>query len=108
MTGFRFRLATVLKLRERTRDERRAELASAYAAEFKLRERRQAVERELAELIQSSGQAAVGTINVNRLLAGSRFDAILRAEIHVINQHQQTLAVEIEKRAKPWWRLIAR
>ena len=34
MTAFRFRLTSVLKLREATRDERRAQLAEAYSSAY--------------------------------------------------------------------------
>jgi flagellar export protein FliJ len=98
MARFRFRLATVLKLREATRDERRGQLAEAYLAESKLRDRREVVEQELAELKALSGHAASGSVDVERLLAASRFEAILRAEIQLIRQHETTLAAEIEKR----------
>ncbi len=98
MARFRFRLATVLRLREATRDERRGQLAEAYLAESKLRDRREVVEQELADLKSMSGQAASGAVDVDRLLAASRFEAILRAEIQVIRQHEGNLATEIEKR----------
>ena len=98
MVRFRFRLATVLKLREAARDERRGQLAEAYAAEKKLRDRRELVEEELADLKRASGQAASGEVNVDSLLAANRFEAILRAEIQVIQQHENTLAAEIERR----------
>ncbi len=98
MGRFRFRLATVLKLREAARDERRGQLAEAYLAEKKLRERRELVEEELADLKRASGQAASGEVDVDSLLAANRFEAILRAEIQVIRHHENTLAAEIEKR----------
>jgi flagellar export protein FliJ len=98
MARFRFPLATVLKLREATRDERRGQLAEAYQAEKKLRDRRELVEQELADLKALSGQAASGAVDVDRLLAASRFEAILRAEIQIIRQHESTLAAEIDRR----------
>ncbi len=45
-----------------------------------------------------SGQAASGAVDVDRLLAASRFEAILRAEIQIIRQHESTLAAEIDRR----------
>jgi flagellar protein FliJ len=98
MARFRFRLASVLKLREATRDERRGQLAEAYLAESKLRDRRELVEQELADLKALSERAASGAVDVERLLAASRFEAILRAEIQVIRQHESNLAVEVERR----------
>ncbi len=98
MARHRFRLATVLKLREAARDERRGQLAEAYQAEQKLRKRRASVEQELADLKSLSGSASAGAVDVDRLLAASRFEAILRAEIGIIRQHESNLAPEIERR----------
>ncbi len=98
MARFRFSLATVLRLREATRDERRGQLAEAYQAEQKLRDRRESVEQELADLKALSGHAATGAVDIDRLLAASRFEAILQAEIGVIRQHENNLAPEVERR----------
>ena len=98
MPPFRFRLATLLKLRESLRDERRGQLAEAYAADRKLKERRESVERELNHIHATASVQSVGTVHVERLLDLSRFDALLRGEIGIIRGHEAQLAVEIEKR----------
>jgi flagellar protein FliJ len=99
MRAFRFRLASVLKLREATRDQRLAQLAEAHAASDKLRARRSAIEAELAQLNRlQHGRMATGKVNIDVLLSSSRYDAIMRAEIATIAGHEATLAVEIERR----------
>ena len=50
MAKFKFRLATLLRLREATRDQRRAELAEAYRADNVLREHLDRVGQELTWL----------------------------------------------------------
>lgn len=100
MSRFKYRMATLLKIREGVRDERRAELATAYLAEQKLRERRDAVQAELndhlAEQQQSVSQGAA--VDVDRLLNTHRYQLILRAEITVLDRQAEMLASEIEKR----------
>jgi flagellar protein FliJ len=98
MPRFQFRLASVLRLREATRDERRGQLAEAYLAESKLRSRRETVERELDELKRLAQAPTAGPVNMDRLVAANRFESVLAAEIHVIRQHESTLAIEIERR----------
>ena len=99
MPRFKYRLATLLKIREGARDERRAELATAYLAEQKLHERRNAVQSELDEhLAEQQRDAAGGNVNVDRLLNTHRYQLVLRAEIAVLDRQDEMLAVEIEKR----------
>jgi flagellar FliJ protein len=99
MKAFRFRLATILKLREATRDERLALLAEAQAADDKLRSRSQAIQADLTQLNRlQHGRTATGQVNIDVLISSSRYDSILRAELVAIAAHQATLAVEIEQR----------
>jgi flagellar export protein FliJ len=99
MTAFQFRMATVLKLREATRDQKLAHLAEALAAEDKLRSRRMEINAELARLNGlQQGRTATGQINIDVLLSSSRYDAMLRAELATIAGHETTLAAEIQRR----------
>jgi flagellar protein FliJ len=99
MAAFRFRLTSVLKLREATRDERRAQLAEALAAEDKLRARRRVIETDLASLNQLRHQrTATGSVNIDLLVSASRYEAVLRHELATIAGHEATLATEIERR----------
>ena len=99
MTAFRFRLTSVLKLREATRDERRAQLAEAYAAEDKLLNRRRVIETDLAGLNQLRQQrTATGPVNIDLFVSASRYEAVLRQELATVAGHLATLAAEIERR----------
>lgn len=99
MANFKFRLQTLLKLRETVRDERRGELAQAYRAEEVLRQRQREIEDELAALAhQSRSAAAPGTVNVDRLLEARRYELVLRSRRQLNQQQQEALDAEIERR----------
>jgi flagellar export protein FliJ len=92
-------LASILKLRESTRDQRLAQLAEALAAADKLRARREQILADLAQVNRlQHGRMATGQINLDLLLGSSRYDAIMRAELAAIAAHESTLAEEIERR----------
>lgn len=98
MAQFRFRLATLLRLRESARDERRARLGEAYAAEQKLLARRDGLRREQQELEQRHRGPGVGRVNVDQMLAFDRYSVLLKAELQTIDQQHKLLGEEIEKR----------
>ena len=99
MARFQFRLKTLQSIREATRDERRAQLAEAYAADQKLKDRRATLEQELNDQKQwFRAGIAPGHIDVDRLLTVNRYELVIHAEINVVRQHEQTLAEEIERR----------
>ena len=99
MSDFRFRLKTLLRMRESGRDERRGRLAEAYVAEQKLLEKHAELQAELDELKgygRVSGQ--VGTVELERLLAAHRFGLVVQLEMQTVARQQKLLAEEIEKR----------
>jgi flagellar export protein FliJ len=99
MKKFRFRLSTLLRLREATRDERRAQLAEAFSAEQQLKDRRAEVVAEANDLRQRYGGAAkVGVLDVDQLLDSHRYGLILLSHLKIIDEQMQKLAAEIEKR----------
>jgi flagellar export protein FliJ len=99
MRYFRFRLAPLLRLHEATRDEKRAQLAEAYRAEELLRERMREIDHELAGLKEECRQSAQpGAVDVDRLLDAQRYEVLMLAQRQVMQQHEQTLAAEIERR----------
>ena len=99
MADFRFRLATLLRLREAARDERRAQLAEAYQAEEIIKKRLTALDDDIAQLRDRYKHAAEpGSVNVDSLLESQRFEAIVKAEKQVIAGQVELLAKEIEKR----------
>jgi flagellar FliJ protein len=99
MAEFKFRLATLLRLREVTRDERRAELAEAYRVDDVLREHLGRVGEELSGLQAQSRQAAgPGTVDVDRLVEAQRYEVTLRAQQHRLNGQREATAREIQRR----------
>lgn len=99
MSTFRFRLATLLRIQEAARDERRSQLAEAYRAEQALRERMGALQQEFARLKGQYRQASErGHVDIDRLIDVQRYEVVLSAEQQVLRQHELALAQEIERR----------
>lgn len=97
MAKFRFRLTTLLRLREQARDERRARLAEAYAADQKLAARRDDLEKELFGLKRQQ-RGPAGSLNIDLMLAADRYEVMLKSEQQVIEKQRSMLNEEIEKR----------
>lgn len=99
MAKFKFRLATLQRLRESTRDERRAALAEAYHAQQLLTERMQEKQEELAALRATYSEAAApGRIEVEQLMNAQRFELMVRGEMKVMEDQARLLEKEIERR----------
>jgi flagellar FliJ protein len=98
MPTFKFRLTTMLRLREATRDERRGLLAQAYAAQQKLADQRQELERQIGEHRSGKLQGAKGRLDVDRLLDANRYQLVLQAEMNVLTRQEAALEAETEKR----------
>jgi flagellar export protein FliJ len=94
-----FRLATLLKLREATRDERRGALAEAFRAEAVLAENIRGVDEELASLAGDYRQATLpGRIDVDRLLDHQRREALLAAQKSEYLRQRELVLAEVERR----------
>lgn len=99
MTEFRFRLASLMRLRESERDERREALAQAYRADQMLQQQQEAVQNDLRENQRQVQEcAAPGPISVERLLGRHRYELILQAQLRQLQRQRQTIAAEIERR----------
>ncbi len=99
MAKFKFRLATLLRLREATRDERRTELAEAYRADNLLREHLDRVGQELSWLrAQCRKVAGPGTVDVDRLAETQRYELVLRAQQNQLTGQREAVGVEIDRR----------
>jgi flagellar protein FliJ len=97
MARFQFRLATVLRLREVARDERRAQLAEVLRLLDRLRTQRD----ELNSLLRSTQKlqtAPPGNVDVDRLLNATRYELVLRTELRQLEVQEATITAEIEKR----------
>lgn len=99
MARFRYRLATLLRLKESARDEKRAQLAEAYRAAEILVERLREVDDELAVTRAQAQQfAQTGVIDIDYLLNSHRYERVLGAQRKMIEQQQQQIAAEVERR----------
>ncbi len=99
MAQFQFRMATLLRLRESWRDERRAALAEAQHAEQVIAERIALIDCDLVALRRQSLDAArPGVINVDRLADSTRYEMILKVERQSADQQRQAVAEEVERR----------
>ena len=99
MAQFRFRLATLLRLREATRDEKRSQLAEAYRAEEVVQSRLSELQSEVDSLKQRYIRGvSPGAVNVDVLIETQRYEFIVRAEQVAIQSQLQALRDEIEKR----------
>lgn len=99
MTQFRFRLATLQKLRESHRDEMRSKLAEACQAERLLQEQALSIRSEEAQLKHVQRDVLqVPATDINRLLQVQRYSSVLRGQLGTLEQQSSLLAIEIEKR----------
>jgi flagellar FliJ protein len=99
MARFRFRLATLKRLREAHRDELHARLAEAYEADRILAEQRAAVAADAAALaLDRRRLSETGSVDVTRLLEAQRYQLSLEAQSRAMAEQAQRLAVEVESR----------
>lgn len=97
MARFQFRLATLQRLREAVRDERRAQLAEVFRLADALAEQKRQVAENLHEIARSRAVAS-GVVDVEKLLAATRYEAVLLVEKAQLQRQADAVAVEIEKR----------
>lgn len=97
MPSFKFRLQTLFRLRERTRDERREQLADALRVDDALRLQLEELggQRALARRLQTLG---AGPVDVDRLLEAQRYEASVQVEILHVEDQRRRVTAEIETR----------
>jgi len=99
MANFQFRLATLLRLREAWRDERRTHLADAQRAEQLIVARVAAIDEELAAGRRQYVDAArAKNVNVDLLTDLARYEMILKAQRQSADQQRQAVVAEVQKR----------
>jgi len=99
MAKFKYRLATLLRLRESARDERRTQLAQAYRAEEMVLREQERVARESAELsARIRAAAGPGEVHVDSLLDAQRFELVLKARHQQLAQQRRQVEAEIQRR----------
>jgi flagellar FliJ protein len=93
----KFRLASLLRLKEADRDDRRGELAEAFRAG-------EAIDERLAEVRQNQDElrklqtVEAGGVNVDRLIEAGRYEMVLRVQQLQLEQNRQQVQAEIERR----------
>lgn len=97
MAAFRFRLSRVLELRRAVRDQARAHLAQAQRAQDVLEDRLAALRSEL-QAVRNMMQLLPGEVDVDRLLAASRYEAVLRYQEQDVLSQRELVAAEVERR----------
>ena len=96
---FTFRLQTLLKVRETTRDYRRAELAKAYAALQVLEAQQAQLEGELEDLHRSATHASEpGEVDVDRLTRLQRHRLLVQAQIDDVKKNIHAVQEEVDVR----------
>jgi flagellar FliJ protein len=99
MPKFQFRLATLLRLHQSTRDERRIELAQSQRADAELQDQLAALESQQERLRDECREAAgPGEVDCVRLAEAHQFATALRAQEDEFVRQRQVLAVEIDRR----------
>ncbi len=99
MSEPRFRLATLLRLRESTRDECRARLAESQRADQELVDQltRLGMEQQRVQ-VECRKAAGPGDVDLDRLVEAHRYAVSLRNREEELKQRRQTLAAEIQQR----------
>jgi len=97
MARFQFRLASLQRLREAVRDERRSQLAEVFRLADSLEDRKRQLAENLRELARSRAVSA-GAVDVDKLLAASRYEAVLLLEQAQLDRQLAAVSVEIERR----------
>jgi flagellar export protein FliJ len=99
MPPFRFKLATLQRLRENERDERRSRLADAQRAEDIVNARIADIDAELGRLRDETGhRSRPGRMDVDALMELQRYELLLKAERQAAVQQRELVAAEVERR----------
>ena len=97
--SFKFRFATLLRLREAVRDEQRQELAKALEAEKILRRQILQVDEDLASLHQRArAMASPGEVDVRQVVGGPEIRVGARGSEEATGGARGAVCAEIERR----------
>ena len=99
MPEFRFRLATLLRLRQSVRDECRLRLAESQRVDEDLRDRLRRLDAERKRLQgRRRRSAGPGKVDVEGIVEVERYTSVLRSEEERLQRRRETLGVEIQQR----------
>jgi flagellar FliJ protein len=93
----KFRLATLLRLKEADRNDRRSELAEAFRAAESIEERMAEVRQNLDDLRRLQTVEA-GGVDVDRLIEAGRYEMVLRVQQLQLEQNRLQVQAEVERR----------
>ena len=94
----KFRLATLLKLRERDRDMAAKAVQDVYLAIGKLDAAQQEIDEANSQMYEARKQSSFGAINLNQILDAQRYQMVLSAQSAQIADHKGKLNQELERR----------
>jgi flagellar protein FliJ len=99
MARFRFRLKTLLAVREAERESCRAQLADVLTAERAVLDKKQALENELfRQRSRARARLAPGRIDLGALATADGYERLLRSRLSAVNSDAVALAVTIAER----------
>ncbi len=99
MPKFHFRLATLLRIGESVRDQRRTQLAEAFRADELLEQRQGMVAQQLADARDLCRKAATpGAVDLDRIVETQRYELTLLAQQKQLAHQRKAVAGEIERR----------
>ena len=99
MPPFRFKLATLLRLRENDRDELRSRLSDAQQAENIVNQRIHELDADLDRLrAQAAERSRPGRMDVDALMELQRYELLLKAERQATVQQRELVAAEVDRR----------
>jgi len=99
MASFRFRLETLLKLRESARDARREQYAQAQEAEKIIEGQQREIDEDLRNAKLSTHKALEpGTVQVDALLHSHRQERMLQAQQATLHEQRKTIAEAVQQR----------
>lgn len=94
----RFRLHSVLRLRQSVVDERKAELGQAVSAEAIVQQQIEEAQAQLSEIEQQLRDNAAAQLDVDHLMALRRYQAESRHHLGQLQDQQEQVKQEIERR----------
>ncbi len=99
--AFQFRLQSILRLRERDRDQAAQALEQAVRAKQILLERIDEIEKERLQLVEQRSAASVGQVDIQHILTSQRYEVSLVETVRGIELNIGKIETAIaERRAK--------
>ena len=99
MPEFKFRLESLLNLRDAERQRRRLALAEAFHAESLLHQQADQLSQQIKEMSkQAQVTASPGRVDVDQLLSAHRYRLLLESQAKTLQQKEAQLSGEIERR----------